>query len=178
MTGVWGCGGYRVTGLNARARRAPEDCHWIWGIRKVLGYWDVTGAGAWGIMVTGGSGIGKMLGCRTKTCWQDGDRVLALSWLKILGWGAGGVVGLWENTDCWLGWGRKRSLGPRRKELVNDHCVWPFFSSFSITALCCASGLEATPGMVLGPFVTSVQPSLGTAARLSSPKQQEGSTDS
>lgn len=36
-------------------------------------------------MVTGGSGIGKMLGCRTKTCWQDGDRVLALSWLKILG---------------------------------------------------------------------------------------------
>lgn len=62
--------------------------------------------------------------------------------------------------------------------MVNGHCLWLFFNSSSITALCCASGLEATPGLELGLFVTSVQPSLGTAALLSSPSSKEGITDS
>lgn len=52
--------------------------------------------------------------------------------------------------------------------MVNEHCVRPFFNYSSITALCCASGLESTPGTALGPLVTSVQPSLGTADCLSS----------
>lgn len=62
--------------------------------------------------------------------------------------------------------------------MVNGHCFWPFISSSSITALCYASGLEAMPGLALGPFVTSVQPSLGTAALPSPPSSKERSTDS
>lgn len=97
---MWGClegvEATKLTGFNARARRAPEDCHWIWVIRRVLGYSDVTGAEAWGIMVTGGSGIGKMLRCRMKTCWPDGG--LSFSFILI------------ENTGVRSWWGCKRTL--------------------------------------------------------------------
>lgn len=71
MTGVWVCGGYRVTGINARARRVLEGSHWIWVIRRVLGYSDDTGAEAWGIMVTGGVVLGR--------CWSAEWRQISIT---------------------------------------------------------------------------------------------------